>query len=119
MTSRIETGSQIFERYLARHAAADLEGVIALFADDATVEDPVGSPIHDGIDAIRGFYRETHARNGVLDIERVGPILIGGAELAAHVRARLASPEAPPAMDVIYSLCFDEEGRIVALRAFF
>ena len=119
MTLSNEIACEIFERYLACHAALDLEGVLSLFGDEAIVEDPVGSAIHRGVEAIRSFYRETHARNGALEIERVGPILTGGAELAAHVRARLVSADAPPAMDVIYSLRFDEHERIVSLRAFF
>ena len=33
----------VVQRYVAALNAGDLDGIVALFADDATVEDPVGS----------------------------------------------------------------------------
>jgi steroid delta-isomerase len=111
--------SELVDRYLALHAANDLEGVLALFADGARVEDPVGGPVFEGRDAIRGFYREAHRRNGRLAIELGGPVLVCGDEVATHVRARLASPGDSPTMDVIYTLRLDDSGRIVSLRAYF
>ena len=111
--------TKLLDRYLSLHAATDLEGVLSLFAKDATLEDPVGAPIHHGLAAIRAFYRETHSRIGKLDIERIGPVLTGGDEIAAHVRARLESPDDAPEVDVIYTLRLDDEGRIASLRAFF
>ena len=75
------------EAYLERHADCDLEGVVSLFASDAVVEDPVGSPAHAGPVAIREFFRATHERNGSLRVERVGPVVACGHEAAAHIRA--------------------------------
>jgi hypothetical protein len=71
------------------------------------------------MDAIRAFYSATQARNGTLTIERVGPILVGGEELAAHVRAGLDKPKSPPPMDVIYTIRVTEAGRIASLRAWY
>lgn len=114
------SAGELVERYLACHGATDLEAVVALFADDATLEDPVGTPVLRGREAIRAFYRATHARNGRLVFERVGPLLVAGDELALHVRARLERAPASPGMDVIYTLRLEpEDGRILALRAFF
>lgn len=106
-------------RYLACHGATDLEGVVALFAEEAVVEDPVGAPVHRGRAAIADFYRETHARNGRLAFERSGRVLVCGDEIAMHVRARLARDVEGPGMDVIYVLRLDEDGRIRSLRAYF
>ena len=41
-----ERAEEIFSTYLACHARSDRAGVMALFAADAAVEDPVGSPVH-------------------------------------------------------------------------
>lgn len=112
-------GETLIAAYLESHASNDLEGVIALFEDDATVEDPVGSPVHRGVDAIREFYRATHERNGRMTIERVGVALVGGDEIAVHVRAALDKPASPPAMDVIYVIRLGVSGRITSLRAWF
>lgn len=114
-----ERAEAVFAEYLVRHAANDLDGVIALFELDAVVEDPVGSPAHEGLEAVRAFYAGTHARNGPLRIERAGPSLFGGAELAAHVRAAIERPGAPPAMDVVYVLRISPRGRIASLRAWY
>jgi steroid delta-isomerase len=114
------SGEELVERYLAAHGATDLEAVVALFAEAATLEDPVGSPPLRGREAIRAFYRAAHARNGRLVFERLGGLLAGGDELALHVRARLEREPASPGMDVIYTLRLEPEGgRILALRAFF
>lgn len=114
-----ETAEQLVSTYLARHGETDLEGVVALFMEDASLEDPVGSRILRGRDAIRGFYRETHARNGPLVFERVGPVLVGGEEVAFHVIARLARDPGARGMDVIYVVRVDCAGRICALRAWY
>lgn len=113
------TAEQLVSTYLARHGANDLEGVLALFADDGWLEDPVGSSIQKGREAIRSFYRETHARNGPLVFERVGAVLIGGDEIAFHVNARLARERGARGMDVIYVVRVDGAGRICALRAWY
>jgi len=105
--------------YLEKHATNDLEGVVALFEDGATVEDPVGSGVHGGIDAVRAFYEATHRSNGRMTIERVGPALVGGDEIALHVRAGLDKPGSPPAMDVIYVIRLGASGLIASLRAWF
>ena len=110
---------RVFEAYLERHAVNDLAGVLELFAPEALVEDPVGSPVHRGLDAIRAFYAETHRRNGPMTIDRVGPALLGGDEIAAHVRAGLDKPGSPPAMDVIYTIRVGSDGRIASLRAWY
>ena len=109
----------LLDRYLERHAATDLEGVLELFGEGALVEDPVGSPVHRGAEAIRDFYRSTQARNGRLAIERVGPAIVCGDEVALHVRAGLVAQASQPPMDVIYTLRIDRDGRIASLRAYF
>ncbi len=114
-----EDAEACFDRYLARHGAADLEGLLSLFEPDATVEDPVGTPIHRGLEAIRAFYADSQARHGTLAIERVGPVLLGGSELAAHVRAGLHREEGRAPMDVMYTIRFSSAGRIAELRAWY
>jgi hypothetical protein len=54
-----------------------------------------------------------------MTIDRVGPALLGGDEIAAHVRAGLDKPGSPPAMDVIYTIRVGSDGRIASLRAWY
>jgi len=42
--------------YVAAMNAGDVDAVRALYADDATVEDPLGSPKRVGLATIREFY---------------------------------------------------------------
>jgi len=109
----------LVETYLACHGATDLEGVMALFSDVATLEDPVGAPVLRGRDAIRAFYRATHARQGLLAFERIGPAIARGEEIAVHVRARLASAAPGTGTHVLYTIVVDGDGRIRSLRAYF
>ncbi len=97
----------------------DLEGLLSLFSGSAVVEDPVGAPVHQGLDAIRAFYRGAHERNGRLAIERIGTVLTCGDEVAAHIRVSPESPGDAMDMDVIYTLRLDKAGRIASLRAYF
>lgn len=110
---------EAFESYLERHAACDLEGVVSLFAADAVLEDPVGSPTHVGRAAIRDFFRAAHERNGILRVERVGRALVCGDEGAAHIRAAARSTDFDPELDVLYTFAVDSAGAISSLRAFF
>ena len=109
----------IFETYLERHVARDLEGVVSLFAADAVVEDPVGSPSHIGRAAIREFIRSAHQRNGQLRVERIGPVVVCGREAAAHIRAAAEATDFQLALDVLYTIALDDTGEISSLRAFF
>ena len=107
------------EAYLERHASCDLEGVVSLFASDALLEDPVGSPPKVGRVAIRDFFRATHERNGSLRIERVGPVVVCGREAAVHIRAAARSTDFELQLDVLYTFAVDAAGAITSLRAFF
>ena len=43
-------------RYISLVAKGSADDLVELFADDATVEDPVGGEVHIGRQAIHGFY---------------------------------------------------------------
>src|SRR5690554_663273 len=47
---------KVVDSYLRGLNEQDLEGILSLYADDATVEDPVGSNIISGMKALRKFY---------------------------------------------------------------
>ena len=47
---------EIFDRYRALMGAGDLDGIVALFARDATWEEPVGTIVERGREAIRARY---------------------------------------------------------------
>lgn len=53
---------EVVDAYLRTAREEDLDGWLDLFAEDATLEDPVGSGVHEGKDAIRAFRDKTMGR---------------------------------------------------------
>ena len=77
----------VVHRYIAALNAGDLDAIVALYADDATVEDPVGSPPHQGHAAIRAFYAKSLAIK--LDVALEGPVRAAANEAAFAFCVRL------------------------------
>ena len=75
------------EQYLARFAD-DREGWLALWAPDATMEDPVGSPVRHGIDAIAEFYDQSQASADRVELRPDGPVIVLGQEASFRFFAR-------------------------------
>ncbi|MDH4585168.1 steroid delta-isomerase [Pseudomonas sp. BN415] len=109
---------QTMARYIELVDACDIDGIRALYADNATVEDPVGSPLHVGIDAIDRFYREGLGKANAR-ARRTGPVSASHAGSGAvpfcvdlDWNGRACS------IQVIDVMEFDAEGRIVSMKAF-
>ena len=58
-----EDNAKTVNRYLELLAKGRSDDIVELYAEDATVEDPVGGEVHIGREAIRGFYSTFRARN--------------------------------------------------------
>jgi len=106
----------VYARYPELVSKGDLDGVVELYAEDATLEDPIGSELRRGHDAIREFYR---ASAGKITIRCTGPVRVVGRE-AATPMVVLFGPPGPEqrALDVISLMSFDEDGKITAMRAY-
>jgi steroid delta-isomerase len=106
------------EQYLARFTAGDREGWLALWSDDCTMEDPVGTPVKRGKDAIGAFYDDGQKNADSIELRATDfAIVCGGqASFAMEVRPKLGGQTMMiPAIDV---MTFDDEGRITSQRAF-
>lgn len=95
---------------------SDLEVILSIYADDATVEDPVGSEKVSGIDNLRKFY--TGAVNIELNVERTGPVRIAGQEAAFPFELRMNINGVHTITDVIDVFRFNEEGQVISMRAY-
>ncbi len=105
-------------RYVELVDACDIDGIVALYAADATVEDPVGSPPHVGIEAIDRFYREGLGRANAR-ARRTGPVSASHAGSGAvPFCVDLVWNGAPCSIQVIDVMEFDAEGRIRSMKAF-
>ena len=82
------------DQYVVRFSAGDAAGWVALFADDARQEDPVGAPVNVGHDAIGAFY-ETMLALGGPQLSFVREPIILGNEAVVFLQA--VSGEGPTA----------------------
>jgi steroid delta-isomerase len=106
----------LLRRYAECISAGDKAGIVALYADDATAEIPVGGPVHRGIDAIRAFYFGNDLAERV---ELSGPVCVAGREAAVPMRAVVERDGGLVEIDVIDVVEVDGSGRFKRLRAFF
>ncbi|QKS01409.1 SgcJ/EcaC family oxidoreductase [Sphingomonas sp. CL5.1] len=107
---------RVVETYIAAFAKGDPEAVVALFAEDATVEDPVGSPARHGRDAIRAFYVASMATGAKLTLE--GPVRTA-ADYAAFAFSVTLNYGGEKRVDVIDTFRFDDAGKVIEMRAYF
>jgi steroid Delta-isomerase len=97
---------------VAKGTAADL---VELYADDATVEDPVGGEVHIGRQAIHGFY------SAVDDVQRECELIslrIAGNEAAFQFRLTMTASDGRIVIEPIDVMVFDDEGKIAAMKAY-
>ena len=108
-------------RYLEAVAAQDVGAVIALCGDTVSVEDPVGGPPGThvvGREEVRRFFEAGFASSRPRP-RREGPIVTtAGDEGAMAFTLFLEINGEATEIDVIDVMRFDEEHRIVSLRAF-
>ena len=106
------------QRYTEVFSAGDKEGYVGLFAEDATLEDPVGGEVHRGLDAIRAFWDMTREMTPRIELTLTGPVRVAGQEAAFPGEARPTVGDEAMAIPVVDTLAFDDDGRITRLRAF-
>jgi steroid Delta-isomerase len=107
------------DTYIATYSATDREGWLECFADDAWIEDPVGTERREGLDAIGEFWDESHAIPDSIEL-RLGDLrIIIGQEAAFTLEARPNLGGETYRFDVIDHMSFDIEGKITSNRAFY
>jgi steroid delta-isomerase len=102
--------------YVAAFDAGSADAVAALYAQDATVEDPIGAPIHHGREAIRAFYSESMQTGAKLTLE--GPVRIAGDYAVFPFAVHLNYDGGAKRIDVIDTFRFNEADEVVEMRAF-
>ena len=107
---------QVYERYPELVTKEDIDAIVELYRDDATVEDPIGSDLHRGRGAIRRFYEAAAAARVVM--KRTGPVRVAGTEAATPLLVLIGPEGQQQALDIISVMVFDEQGKIASMRAF-
>jgi steroid delta-isomerase len=118
MVSR-EHAQQVIETYCKAESAKDRDTWLSLFTPDATHEDPVGAPVNRGIEAMGAFF-DGSAGQMDLDLHMTAPPVVVANEALAFLEVYVGrGPERLVLAPIVDHLVFNDEGRIVALRAFF
>lgn len=107
--------------YMQYVAEQNVDAVLALFADEISVEDPVGGDAGtyiEGRAAVEAFFRKGFTRSKPIPT-LTGPIRTTlGNEAAMPFILRLELAGRPHEIDVIDVVAFDADGKITRLRAF-
>jgi len=101
--------------YVDKMCKSDIDGILALYADDATAEDPVGGEVQQGVEALRNFYTLTAP---ALQVELNGPICVSGNECAFLLLAELTMGDAKSYLDATDIFSFGDDGKITSMRAY-
>jgi steroid delta-isomerase len=98
-------------RYLEAVSQGRADDIAALYAEDATVEDPVGGDVHIGRQAIRGFY------TGVENLQsktEVVTLRVLANEAAYFWRLIIGAMT----IEIISVMTFDDDGKIASMKAY-
>lgn len=107
-----EKTKTLFLRYMEAMNARVPENIIALFDDNASVNDPVGKPPYEGIEAISEFYHRVMALQLHLELDGEVVTTFGNTAAAA---INVTSPKFN--FRIIETLSFNDDGQIVEMRA--
>lgn len=102
-------------RYIALVAGGSADDLVELYADDATVEDPVGGEVHIGRQAIHGFYS---ALDGAQRECELVALRVAGNEAAFQFRLTVNAGGHRMLIEPIDVMAFDERGKVTAMKAY-
>ncbi|OBK52935.1 steroid delta-isomerase [Mycobacterium gordonae] len=107
--------TETVNRYIATVTSGSAEDLAAFYADDATLEDPVGGEVHIGTHAIQGFY------SSITGVERECELVtlrVSGNEAAFHFRLTITAGDHKMRIEPIETMVFDSDGKVSAMKAY-
>jgi steroid delta-isomerase len=107
--------TQNVNRYLELVGEAKSDEIADLYADDATVEDPVGGEVHIGRQAIRGFYAAMEAVQRQCELVT---LRVAGHEAAFHFKLTVTAGDSRMLIEPIDVMVFGGDGKITAMKAY-
>jgi steroid delta-isomerase len=110
-----EAIAQTVQSYLDLVANGKADDILALYTADATLEDPIGSDIRRGHDAIREFYA---AFQDAPKETELGELRVAGNEAAFLWRLTVDAGNSRTLISPISHMTFDEDAKITSMRAF-
>ena len=104
------------ENYVKHFNNGDYEGVANLYAETATVEDPIGTPIKNGKSEIREFYKMSTQLGAQLALN--GPVRATANAAAFAFSVTTESPNGAIQVDVIDTFKCDADGKVIEMCAY-
>ena len=107
--------TQAVNRYIETMAKGRADDLVEFYADDATLEDPVGGEVHIGRQAIHGFYAN------VEDLKRESELVtlrVAGNEAAFLFRLTVDCGENRMRIEPIEVQVFDDNTKITSMKAY-
>jgi steroid Delta-isomerase len=114
-SDRVQAITDTVNRYIELVAKGRADDIVELYADDATVEDPVGGEVHIGRQAIHGFY------SAVDDVQRACELVslrVAGNEAAFQFRVTVTAGDHRMVIEPIDVMAFDDRGKVTAMKAY-
>lgn len=106
---------EVVQAYVDRVATGTAEEVMELYADGATVEDPVGTDVRSTREDIRAFYATLE---GMEQEGRLLELRIAGGEAAFLFELVTRTEGATYTLAPFDVMTFDDDGKITSMRAF-
>ena len=107
--------SAVVQSYVDSYNRSDLAGILALFAEDATVEDPVGSPLKTGHGEIGEFFKAGIEMGAKLTLDGPARCVADHAAFPFHVTLEWDGKKTR--IDVIDIFRFNEDGKVIEADA--
>jgi len=107
--------TDVVHRYIELIANGRADDLAQLYADDATVEDPVGGEVHIGRHAIHGFY------SLIENLDRKSELVslrVAGHEAAFQFRLTLDGGDSRMQIEPIDVMVFDDDAKVTAMKAY-
>ena len=106
---------EVIDSYVELVAHGTTDEIMDLYAEEATVEDPVGSEVRTTRDSIREFY------SALEGLDQEGQMLtarIGGGQAAFHFELATKAGEQTYTLAPIDVMTFDDDGKITSMVAY-
>ena len=104
--------------YCRAESEKDKRAWLGLFSDQIVHEDPVGSIPNRGTAMLSKFWDGFQQANVKTDVVR--PVIVCGNEAVAVMRCEVGPPHSRIVIDpIVDHFVFDEDGKIIGVRAFF
>jgi steroid delta-isomerase len=109
----------VFEEYGNRMSKGDTDGIVALFAPDAYIEDPVGSGKQVGHAALKKFYQGGFdAMGGPLEMKLEVAVRVSGSYGAAAYIVKTLNHTEPFRVETLDVMTFNDDGKITSMLAY-